>query len=96
MFGLSNFIITEFLLIFYSLVTNVLYSYKGRFSKKSIFQKMQIITRFISIFVYFSVVEKLFSLDFIQKKTYPYDIIRIGLSILIFTYYFQNYTSTHT
>ena len=27
MFGLSNFIITEFLLIFYSLVTNVLYSY---------------------------------------------------------------------
>ena len=28
--------------------------------------------------------------------TYPYDIIRIGLSILIFTYYFQNYTSTHT
>ena len=28
MFGLSNFIITEFLLIFYSLVTNVLYSYK--------------------------------------------------------------------
>ena len=29
MFGLSNFIITEFLLIFYSLVTNVLYSYKG-------------------------------------------------------------------
>ncbi len=30
------------------------------------------------------------------QKTYPYDIIRIGLSILIFTYYFQNYTSTHT
>ena len=29
MFGLSNFIITEFLLIFYSLVTNVLYSYKS-------------------------------------------------------------------
>ena len=28
--------------------------------------------------------------------TYPYDIIRIGLSIIIFTYYFQNYTSTHT
>ena len=27
MFGLSNFIITEFLLIFYLLVTNVLYSY---------------------------------------------------------------------
>ena len=30
MFGLSNFIITEFLLIFYSLVTNVLYSYNVR------------------------------------------------------------------
>ena len=29
MFGLSNFIITEFLLIFYSLVTNVLYSYNS-------------------------------------------------------------------
>ena len=29
MFGLSNFIITEFLLIFYSLVTNVLYSYSN-------------------------------------------------------------------
>ena len=29
MFGLSNFIITEFLLIFYSLVTNVLYSYRN-------------------------------------------------------------------
>ena len=31
MFGLSNFIITEFLLIFYSLVTNVLYSYNNPF-----------------------------------------------------------------
>ena len=30
MFGLSNFIITEFLLIFYLLVTNVLYSYIER------------------------------------------------------------------
>ena len=38
MFGLSNFIITEFLLIFYSLVTNVLYSYKIQHHvKKSLF-----------------------------------------------------------
>jgi len=33
MFGLSNFIITEFLLIFYSLVTNVLYSYRNSLRK---------------------------------------------------------------
>ena len=34
MFGLSNFIITEFLLIFYLLVTNVLYSYNIVFAPK--------------------------------------------------------------
>ena len=40
MFGLSNFIITEFLLIFYLLVTNVLYSYRVHDRWVKIYQLM--------------------------------------------------------
>ena len=45
MFGLSNFIITEFLLIFYSLVTNVLYSYKviERTKSKYLFKELGLV-----------------------------------------------------
>ena len=46
MFGLSNFIITEFLLIFYSLVTNVLYSYIYVATKRRVAQASTALTVF--------------------------------------------------
>ena len=53
MFGLSNFIITEFLLIFYLLVTNVLYSYNKTSTSHVICMSVEVFLcskRFFAVF----------------------------------------------
>ena len=79
MFGLSNFIITEFLLIFYSLVTNVLYSY--------------IILKYMPIYLsYFLIYEacnymqpRILSISFDYLLSSPNSISNLNITLHIYT-----------
>ena len=87
MFGLSNFIITEFLLIFYLLVTNVLYSYIRR-SNEDINEKYRLISFGIFLLVFFT---DLKFLDTINKEfKYLIEFLLLSFSTYLFSLIFKN------